>query len=109
MRMSAAAFLLAASLSAAGSFQKNCVPCHNRENVSLRETFMKSLLIYSGERNMKAGLKYFLRHPRRDTSAMGEEYFAEHPLKDPLTIPESELDEALAEYWERYRVTGRLR
>ena len=92
-----------------GSFDRNCIPCHRKERVSLRLTFMNALLIYSGEHNMKAGLKYFLRHPSRETSVMGEAYFRTHRLKDPVTIPEGELDEALDEYWERYKVIGRLR
>ena len=92
-----------------GSFDRNCVPCHRKEGVSLRLTFMNALLIYSGEHNMKAGLKYFLRHPSRETSVMGEAYFRTHRLKAPLTLPERELDEALDEYWERYKVIGRLR
>jgi hypothetical protein len=91
-----------------GSFDRNCVPCHRKERVPLRQTFMNALLIYSGERNMKAGLKYFLRHPSRETSVMGREYFRTHRLKKPSTLSDPELEEALDEYWERYKVIGRL-
>ena len=100
--------LLSGPLSASGSFDRNCVPCHQREKVSLRKTFMNALLIYSGEKNMKAGLKYFLRHPSIETSVMGEEYFKTHPLTEALTISDSELDEALDTYWDRYKVIGNL-
>ncbi len=92
-----------------GSFERNCIPCHRKEGVSLRKAFMNALLIYSGERNMKAGLKYFLRHPSKETSVMGEEYFTRHRLKQATKLLDRELDEALDEYWERYRVIGRLR
>jgi 1,4-alpha-glucan branching enzyme len=95
-------------VSTAGSFDRNCVPCHSQEGVPLRKTFMNALLIYSGEHNMKAGLKYFLRHPSRETSVMGEEYFKSHRLMPPSTLSDSELEEALNEYWERYKVIGRL-
>jgi hypothetical protein len=94
---------------AEGSFERHCVPCHRREGVSLRRTFMNALLIYSGERNMKAGLKYFLRHPSIDTSVMGRRYFRTHRLKAPSRLPDLELEEALDEYWARYRVIGNLR
>ena len=104
----AAGILSVLSLSA-GSFDRNCVPCHRKERVPLRQTFMNALLIYSGEHNMKAGLKYFLRHPSVETSVMGKAYFRTHRLKAPSTLPERELDEALDEYWERYKVIGRLR
>ena len=91
-----------------GSFDRNCVPCHQKEKVSLRKAFMNALLIYSGEKNMKAGLKYFLRHPSVETSVMGEEYFRNYSLMKPLKISDKELDEALTEYWERYKVIGNL-
>ncbi|WP_456394064.1 hypothetical protein [Nitratifractor sp.] len=102
--------LCAGSLSAvAGSFDRHCVPCHRKEGVSLRQTFMNALLIYSGEHNMKAGLKYFLYHPSIETSVMGRAYFRTHRLKKPSRLPEKEMDAALDEYWERYKVIGRLK
>jgi hypothetical protein len=79
------------------------------QQVPLRQVFMNALLIYSGERNMKAGLRYFLRHPSEETSVMGRAYFRTHRLKAPSTLSDSELDAALAEFWERYKVIGRLR
>jgi len=100
--------LLSGLLSASGSFDRNCIPCHQREKVSLRKSFMNALLIYSGEKNMKAGLKYFLRHPSIETSVMGEKYFKTHRLMEPLKISDRELDEALDTYWDRYKVIGNL-
>jgi hypothetical protein len=106
-----AALLVAFSLLKAGEqgvFDRHCVPCHLRGKVSLRRAFMNALLVYSGERNMKAGLKYFLRHPRIETSVMGRDYFRHHMLKRPVTLSDGELDEALETYWERYKVIGNL-
>jgi hypothetical protein len=100
--------LLFCFLLEAGSFDRNCVPCHRKEEVPLRRTFMNALLVYSGERNMKAGLKYFLRHPSVETSVMGRDYFRYHSLKAPTTLSDRELEEALDEYWERYKVIGNL-
>ena len=91
------------------AFTRSCIPCHRHENVSLRTVFMNALLIYGGRENMKVGLKYFLRHPDKDTSVMGEEYFRTHPLKKPLSIDEKELDEALGIFWEKYKVIEKLR
>jgi len=89
-------------------FDRECVACHVQENISLRKTFMNALLIYSGEENMKAGLKYFLRHPRRDSSVMSETFLNNHPIKKPLLIDDKTLDKALDIYWKRYTVQGKL-
>jgi len=96
-------------LHAADAFERACIPCHQKQQISLRQTFMNALLVYSGKENMKAGLKYFLRHPRRDSSVMGEAFLDEHGLAKPLRIDDKTLDEALEIYWKRYTVQGKLR
>jgi hypothetical protein len=89
-------------------FDRECVACHVQQQIPLRKTFMNALLIYSGKENMKAGLKYFLRHPRRDSSVMGEAFFDEHALAKPIDLNDTILDRALEIYWERYHVIGNL-
>ena len=111
-RITAMAVLLvlgSLSLHAADAFERACVPCHRQKQISLRQTFMNALLVYSGKENMKAGLKYFLRHPRRDSSVMGEAFLDKHGLIKPLQIDDKTLDEALEIYWKRYTVQGRLK
>ena len=108
MRRKLYIWLAAGLFVSGGSFDTHCVSCHRSTGVSLRDTFMNALLVYSGEQNMKAGLKYFLKHPSIETSVMPREYFQTHPLKAPTTLSDEELDEALSEYWERYKVIGRL-
>jgi hypothetical protein len=95
-------------LHATNAFERACVPCHQQKQISLRKTFMNALLVYSGEENMKAGLKYFLRHPRRDSSVMSEAFLDEHGLARPITIDDKTLNEALGIYWKRYTVQGKL-
>jgi hypothetical protein len=101
-------FAGAGTLQAENVFDRECVACHVRETISLRKTFMNALLIYSGKENMKAGIKYFLRHPRRDSSVMGEEFLTRHGLKEPLKLEDAALDQALEIYWKRYTVHGKL-
>ena len=97
------------TLQAETVFDRECVACHLREKVSLRKAFMNALLVYGGEENMKAGLRYFLRHPRRDSSVMSETFLDQHGVKEPMTLDDATLDKALDIYWERYRVIGNLR
>jgi len=97
------------ALHAEDVFDRECVACHVREKVSLRKAFMNALLVYSGEENMKAGLKYFLRHPRRDSSVMDEAFLDIHGIKQPIDLDDATLDKALNIYWERYKVIGNLR
>ncbi len=89
-------------------FDRACVACHVREKVSLRKAFMNALLVYGGRENMQAGLRYFFRHPRRDSSVMSEAFLDQHGVKAPLDLNDTVLDQALKQYWERYKVIGNL-
>jgi hypothetical protein len=95
-------------LAADDPFERTCVACHEHEGVSLRKTFMNALLVYGGKRNMQAGLRYFLRHPRRDSSVMSDAFLDRHGIHPRLDLNDSELDRALKTYWERYKVIGNL-
>ena len=91
------------------AFEKHCVPCHKQKDVSLQQTFMDALLVYGGRENMKAGLAYYFRNPRSDTSVMDEDYIRKNGVKQPMEIDRSVLNAALDTYWEKYTVIKKLR
>ncbi len=95
-------------LNAENSFEKVCVPCHLKTDVSLQKTFMNALLVYGGKENMKAGLAYYFRNPRHDTSVMGEDLIRKNGIKKPMSIEKKILDEALEQYWKKYTVIGKI-
>ncbi len=105
----AVTFLAVSSFVYGGNvFEEECVRCHMERKISLRKTFMNALLVYSGKENFKAGLKYYLRHPRRDSSVMSEQFLDRYGVVKPLKIDDTKLDEALEIYWNRYTVQGKL-
>ncbi len=102
------AIFLSLSLFGEDAFERNCVQCHEALPMTLQKIFMSYLQVYGGENNTKAALKYFLRHPREDTSVMSELFLKNFSLKEPLKINDDELNEAIDIYWERYKVLGKL-
>ena len=56
--------LLSASFSqdTQDAYERNCVSCHQALPASLQEMFKDYLLVYSGENNVKAGIKHYLRY-----------------------------------------------
>jgi hypothetical protein len=103
-------FLLCSSWSveAENAFEKNCIPCHARLDISLRKTFMNALLVYGGKENMKAGLAYYFLYPRKDSSVMDEEFLRKNGVKVSMSVDPKELDDALEIYWQKYTVMGKL-
>ena len=106
-------YMLIASLcwtisNAKDAFEKHCVPCHVQMDISLRKTFMNALLVYGGEENMKAGLRYYFRSPSQEVSVMDEDFLRKSGVKTPMDISTKELNEALDIYWQKYTVIGKL-
>ena len=95
-------------ISAKNAFEKQCVPCHLKMDISLRKTFMDALLVYGGKENMKAGLAYYFRNPRKDTSVMDEDFIRKNGVKSPMQIDNGVLNKALDQYWQNYTVIGKL-
>jgi len=90
-------------------FERHCIPCHKEMNISLQKTFMKSLLVYGGRENMKAGLAYYFKNPNINTSVMDEDFIRKNGIKKSMKLEEEQLNEALDIYWKRYTVIGKLR
>jgi len=90
------------------AFERECVPCHLRKEISLQKTFMHALLVYGGKENMKAGLAYYFRNPLKATSVMDEDFIQKSGLKSPMKLEEKVMEEALEQYWQKYTVVGKL-
>ncbi len=89
-------------------YEKNCVHCHKKLSSSLQNMFMRYLSTYSGENNLKAGLKRYLKEPSRDTSVMQDMFLDRYGIKKPTKLDEAELDRIIDIYWEKYKVFGKL-
>ncbi len=103
------AISLTLSLSGQDAYEQHCVQCHRELPMTLQGMFMEYLSVYGGENNTKAALKYFLRHPRKDTSVMSELFLKNFSIKEPLMISDQKLNEAIDIYWEKYKVIGKLK
>jgi hypothetical protein len=99
----------AAACGETNAYERACVPCHRDLPVSLGEMFKKYLEVFSSEKYVKTGLKYYLRHPDRTASLMSPLFLDTVGVKKPVRIDDKTLDEALDIYWDTYKVIGRLK
>jgi len=53
---------LVSGVSAENVYERNCVECHKALPTSLQQMFKRYLLVYSGEQNVKAGMKHYLKY-----------------------------------------------
>ena len=90
-------------------YEKACVSCHKELPMSLQRMFMRYLLVYGGEKNMKAGLRHYLKYPIKDISVMSKLFIDGYGIKKKTTLTNAQLDEAIDIYWEKFKVFDRLK
>ena len=102
-------FLLFTGLFAEDAYERNCVECHQSLPTSLQRMFMNYLLVYGGEKNMKAGLKHYLQYPSKHISVMSDLFIDNYGIKKRTTLTSDEIDEVLDVYWEKFKVFDKLK
>lgn len=100
--------ILTVWIGAENIYERNCVACHRKLPATLQEIFKRYLLVYSGEKNVKAGIKHYLRYPNKDISVMSDLFISTYGVKKPTKLKAEELDSAVNIYWEKFKVFGKL-
>ncbi len=91
------------------AYERNCVECHKDLPTTLQQMFKEYLQMYSGEENVKAGLKHYLRYPSKSISVMSELFIDNYGIKKKSRLNKKELDEAIDIYWDKFKVFGKLK
>jgi len=90
-------------------YEKYCVDCHKDLPTSLQRMFMNYLLVYGGEKNLKAGLKHYLKYPSKHISVMSDLFIESYGIKEKTTLSDEVLDEVLDIYWDKFKVFNKLK
>ena len=101
--------LLISGLFSQDAYERHCIERHKELPTSLQRMFMRYLLVYSGEKNVKAGLKHYLKYPLREISVMSDLFIDNYGIKKKTTLSDKQIDEALKVYWERFKVIDKLK
>lgn len=102
-------FIFALEAFAKDVYERSCMVCHQELTPSLEKIFMNYLLIYGGEKNMKAGLKHYLKYPIKEISVMDDESIKKHGIKQSSTLRDEVLEEAIEIYWDKFKIFGKLK
>jgi len=90
-------------------YERKCVPCHQELPTSLQQMYMSYLSLYSGEKNVKAVLKYYLKYPSKGMSVMSDLFIDSYGIKDKSMLSNEELNEAVDIYWEKFKIFDKLK
>ncbi|NOQ32398.1 MAG: hypothetical protein GQ570_14910 [Helicobacteraceae bacterium] len=101
--------LLSVTILYADIYVKNCLPCHQKQPVSIENYFYKYLLHYSSEEDVKSAMVSFLKDPTKESSVMPSKFIDQFGIKSKTTLNEKELQQAVNIYWKKYTVFGKLK
>ena len=91
------------------AYERHCVGCHKELPTSLQRMFMHYLVVYSGEKNVKAGLKHYLKYPLKEISVMSDLFIDSYGIKKKTLLSDSQIDEVLDIYWNKFKVIDKLK
>jgi len=101
--------VLCTNIYAQNAYERHCVECHKTLPTTLQRMFMNYLVVYGGERNMKAGLKHYLMNPSKHISVMSDLFIENYGIKDKTTLNSDELDNVIDIYWNNFKVFDKLK
>ena len=93
----------------ASVYQDNCVQCHQKLPVKIDKFFYRYLLKYSSAIETKYAMKLYLLNPTKETSILNKALLNRFGVKQKTTLSEKQLEEAIDEYWDIYKVFGKLK
>ncbi|RXJ80677.1 hypothetical protein [Arcobacter sp. F2176] len=93
----------------AGVYERDCVSCHNKLPVSIDKYFYRYLLKYSSKRAVNEAMIKYLKNPSKDTTIMPDAFISRFGIKQKTILNDNELKKALEEYWDIYKVFGKLK
>jgi len=93
----------------ASVYQKECISCHQELPVSIDKYFYRYLLKYSSEIKVKGAINQYLQNPSRDKTVMADAFINRFGLKKKSKLNQKELESAIHEYWETYKIFGKLK
>ena len=97
------------SFANADIYESNCVECHQQLPVSIDKYFYKYLLIYSSETDMKNAIISYLNYPAKETSVMSDAFVSRFGIKEKSKLTKEQLNNAVDNYWEKYKVFEKLK
>lgn len=71
--------------------------------------FYLYLLKYSSAIETKYAMKLYLLNPKKENSVLPPALLKKFKIKKKTTLSKKELEKAIDEYWEKYKIIGKLK
>jgi cytochrome c551/c552 len=88
--------------------QKNCLSCHQKQQIPTHLIYKRYLLKYSTDERMKKAIYEYLKNPDKEHSIMPSAFFLKFPMKQSLHLSDFELEQSIEAFLRKYNVKKKL-
>ncbi len=99
---------LTLSLYSGELLKKNCLNCHQKEQLPTKLIYKRYLMKYSTKKSIFNALYNYLKNPNIKNSIMPKAFFSKFPIKDRLNLDDKELNATIKEFIEEYDIKKHL-
>jgi len=108
-KIGAILLLTAILLPAADIVEKNCLACHQKQQIPSELIYKRYLLKYSTHDRIYQAIYRYLKNPQKERSIMPPQFFLKFPMKKPLKLDDASLHESLELFLQKYDPRRKLR
>ena len=76
--------------------------------VKIDKFFYRYLLKYSSEREVKSAMHHYLKNPKAENSILVDGLINRFGIKKKTTLTDEQLQEAIDDYWDYYKIFDKL-
>ncbi len=90
------------------SLERNCLACHEAQQIPSEMIYRRYLMRYSSKKTIKEKMFAYLKHPSVEASIMPAPFFRKFPLKEASQLKKKELEALIEDYINHYDVDNRI-
>jgi hypothetical protein len=88
--------------------QKNCLSCHQKQQIPSHLIYKRYLLKYSTDARMQKAIYEYLKNPDKEHSIMPSAFFLKFPIKKPLELNDQILNQSIKAFLKKYNIKNKL-
>ena len=88
--------------------KKNCLSCHQKEQIPSHLIYKRYLLRYSTKSRIKKVMLKYLQNPTKKSSIMPKPFFFKFPMKGKIWLDSERLEKSIDDYLDYFDVKKRL-
>ena len=88
--------------------KKNCLHCHQEEQIPSNLISKRYLMKYSTDKRIEEAMFQYLKDPKKEHSIMPSPFFSKFPMKEKILLDDVSLKQNIKAFFEKYNMKKRL-